>query len=249
MMLLTRSRFFCLLTLAALLLSACLPVPAPTLPASTPTQVIPATLTVTATSRPTLPPPTATRTPLPTETETVTPTPRPTPRRVLIISIDGLRPDAIALAPMPNLLALMQTSAYSLTAQTIFPSVTLPAHTSMLTGVRMEKHGITWNDWVPTNPVVSVPTVFAAAKQAGYSTAMFVAKEKFRHLLQPGTVDEFDTLSPLRWCLRSTVPSMGERMMVFSYRAWASRKLAFASCRSASASDWSSSRAWSSTSE
>ncbi|MDW8309329.1 MAG: alkaline phosphatase, partial [Verrucomicrobiales bacterium] len=39
--------------------------------------------------------------------------------------------------------------------------------------------------------VVSVPTVFTHARAAGRSTAMFVGKEKFRHLLQPGTVDEF----------------------------------------------------------
>lgn len=57
------------------------------------------------------------------------------PLHVLIISIDGLRPDAIFQAPMPNLIALMQTSAYTLNAQTIFPSLTLPSHTSMLTGL------------------------------------------------------------------------------------------------------------------
>jgi hypothetical protein len=40
--------------------------------------------------------------------------------------------------------------------------------------------------------VVQTPTVFALAKEGGFSTAMFVGKEKFRHLLQAGTVDEFD---------------------------------------------------------
>lgn len=61
----------------------------------------------------------------------------------------------------------------------------------MLTGVPMAKHGVTWNNWSPTNGTVGVPTVFTAARQAGLSTAMFVGKEKFRHLLQPNTVDEF----------------------------------------------------------
>ena len=60
-----------------------------------------------------------------TETPTLTPTSAPHATRVLILSIDGLRPDAIALAPMPNLLALMQNSAYTLNAQTVLPSVTL----------------------------------------------------------------------------------------------------------------------------
>lgn len=115
----------------------------------------------------------------------------PRTEHIFIISIDGGSPSVMRRSPMPVLEKLAREGAVTWTAQTIRPSITLPAHTSMLTGVRMEKHGITWNDWVPTNPVVRVPTIFAAAKAAGYSTAMFVAKEKFRHLLQPGTVDEF----------------------------------------------------------
>ena len=61
----------------------------------------------------------------------------------------------------------------------------------MLSGVPMEKHKVTWNNWSTTNGTVSVPTVFSMAKQAGFSTAMFVGKEKFHHLAQPGMVDEF----------------------------------------------------------
>src|SRR5919106_5858529 len=75
------------------------------------TATLPPTLSGTATPAQTG---TATETPAPT----ITPTPAPLTRRVLILSIDGLRPDAISLAPMPNLLALMQSGAYSLSAQT-----------------------------------------------------------------------------------------------------------------------------------
>src|SRR5512145_2285954 len=103
MLTLPRLRLFHLLTITALFLSACLPTgtvaipPAPTatlVPPPTTTPFLPATATL---------PPTATLTPLPTETETITPTPLPVTRRVLILSIDGLRPDAIVQAPMPNL--------------------------------------------------------------------------------------------------------------------------------------------------
>jgi bisphosphoglycerate-independent phosphoglycerate mutase (AlkP superfamily) len=37
---------------------------------------------------------------------------------------------------------------------------------------------------------VNLPTVFSLAKAAGYKTAMFVGKEKFKHLELPGTIDE-----------------------------------------------------------
>jgi predicted AlkP superfamily pyrophosphatase or phosphodiesterase len=111
---------------------------------------------------------------------------------VFIVSIDGGKPEVISECEMPVLKGLAAQGAGTWTAQTISPSVTLPSHTSMLTGVGPDKHHVLWNSWKPKAGVVSVPTIFAEAKTAGFSTAMFVGKEKFRHLLRPGTVDEFD---------------------------------------------------------
>ena len=91
-----RNRF--LIGLALLLLLAC-QVPAlatPTLP-----PLPSATETATASQSP-VPTGTATGMPTATETATLTPTPLPPARRVLILSIDGLRPDAIALALKSN---------------------------------------------------------------------------------------------------------------------------------------------------
>ena len=94
---------------------------------------------------------------------------------------------------MPVLKQLVVEGAHTWVANTIFPSITLPSHTSMLTGVGPDKHKILWNEWIPTNGLVTVPTVFSLAKHAGLSTAMFVGKEKFRHLDLPDTfVDHFD---------------------------------------------------------
>ena len=111
---------------------------------------------------------------------------------VFIVSIDGGKPAVIEQSAMPTLKGMVSDGAHTWTANTIFPSKTLPSHTSMLTGVGPDKHMIAWNNWVPTNGVVKVPTVFSEAKKAGLSTAMFVGKEKFRHLVIPGTVDKFD---------------------------------------------------------
>jgi len=116
----------------------------------------------------------------------------PRAAHVFIISIDGGSPEVMQRSQMPVLKKLATEGAHTWRAQTIIPSLTLPAHTSMLTGVRQDKHQITWNSWSPTNGVVRVPTVFTAAHSVGFSTAMFVWKEKFRHLLQPGTVDVFN---------------------------------------------------------
>lgn len=111
---------------------------------------------------------------------------------VFIISLDGGKPAVMHQSQMPALNQLVAEGACTWGAQTIFPSITLPSHTSMLTGVQPAKHHILWNSYKPEEGVVKVPTVFSLAKSAGLSTAMFVGKEKFKHLLQPGTVDEFD---------------------------------------------------------
>ena len=116
----------------------------------------------------------------------------PRSEHVFIVSIDGGKPAVIAQSEMPVLKRLVHEGASTWTATTIFPSSTLPSHTSMLTGVVPKKHKMSWNSWKLRRGIVGVPTVFSEAKAAGLSTAMFVGKEKFRHLVQPGSVDWFD---------------------------------------------------------
>lgn len=61
--------------------------------------------------------------------------------RVVLLIVDGLRPDAITPAAMP---ALHDFAArwWRTTARTITPSVTVPALTSLATGVSPATHGI-----------------------------------------------------------------------------------------------------------
>lgn len=109
---------------------------------------------------------------------------------VVVISIDGLRPDAIAKYNARTLLRLREEGSYARAAHTIFPSKTLPSHVSMLTGVTPDVHGVTWNtDKSKELGFVKVPTVFEVAKQNGFSTAAFFSKTKFQHLQKPGTLD------------------------------------------------------------
>jgi arylsulfatase A-like enzyme len=112
-------------------------------------------------------------------------------RNVILISIDGLRGDAIAASNARTLGRLLAQGSGTVTAQTILPSKTLPSHASMLTGVVPETHGITWNsDETDEFGVVPVPTVFELAHQAGYHTAAFFSKKKFNHLIREGSLDE-----------------------------------------------------------
>jgi arylsulfatase A-like enzyme len=111
-------------------------------------------------------------------------------RHVVVVSIDGLRPDAIAQYSAPTLQRLVREGSYTLTARTITPSKTLPSHTSMLTGEPPERHHVLWNTGVPTSVGrVDVPTIFGVARAHGYRTAAFFSKSKFQPLQQAGTLD------------------------------------------------------------
>ena len=125
---------------------------------------------------------------LPAIAQTETP---PQPRRdahVIMISIDGLVPDYYT-APArlglkaPNLTRMKLGGAYAEGVEGIFPTVTYPAHTTLITGVRPAIHGIVQNRIfeAPTAPQteewywfandVKTETLWSLSKKAGLVTA------------------------------------------------------------------------------
>ena len=125
----------------------------------------------------------------PADAEGAAERPVPAIRRALVVSCDGLRPDLVLRAKTPNMRRLMENGSYTLWAQTVKVSITLPSHTSMLTGVSPERHGVHWNDDQPALGYPKVPTLFEVAKKAGLTTAIAAGKSKFTTLNKPGTVD------------------------------------------------------------
>jgi len=112
-------------------------------------------------------------------------------RYALVVSVDGLRPDVLLRADAPALRGLMQRGIYSMWARTTDVAITLPSHTSMLTGEPPERHGVTWNgSKLPpgrTGPLV--PTLFVLAHRQGLTTALVAGKKKFGTLRDPVAVD------------------------------------------------------------
>jgi predicted AlkP superfamily pyrophosphatase or phosphodiesterase len=106
---------------------------------------------------------------------------------VLLISIDGLRPaDVLQVQQrglkLPNLEAFLQRGAYAHDVRGVLPTLTYPSHTTLITGVSPNLHGIGGNltfdptnknqqgwDWYASD--IKVPTLWDAAHMAGLSTA------------------------------------------------------------------------------
>ena len=106
--------------------------------------------------------------------------------RVVIISIDGLRPDAIEAAGAETVKKLIERGASCARAETIRPSITLPSHTSMLTGLDYSRHHVGWNTY--RAGYIVHPTVFSVLSQVGKKSAMIFSKEKFHFLANPKCV-------------------------------------------------------------
>jgi predicted AlkP superfamily pyrophosphatase or phosphodiesterase len=102
---------------------------------------------------------------------------------VILISIDGLRPEFYKDPQwaMVNLRQGMKTGAYSDGVTGVFPTVTYPSHTTIVTGVKPLKHGVYYNTpsepleitgkWMWDYKTIKVPTLFSAAEEKGLKTA------------------------------------------------------------------------------
>ena len=111
----------------------------------------------------------------------------------VVITLDGLRPDAISKSDVPNIKSFIKEGSYSLEAQTVIPSRTIPAHTSLVTGLNSKRHGMELSRWVQYMGYVDTETIFSIFKKHGLKTAMFVGKDKLEYLAKPGTVDHFES--------------------------------------------------------
>ncbi len=101
---------------------------------------------------------------------------------VVVVSIDGLRPDVITPS-MKALHRLYLQGSSAKTARTIDKSATLPSHASMVSGVDSPEHGLEFNAYKPDRGPIARPTMFSVTHAAGLPTYMFVGKAKLKHLL------------------------------------------------------------------
>jgi predicted AlkP superfamily pyrophosphatase or phosphodiesterase len=114
-------------------------------------------------------------------------TPAATAKPVLMISIDGLKPEYVTHASdhglkLPTLRRFLTEGTYAEGVVPVLPSVTYPDHTTLITGVWPEEHGIYNNTlfdpdrkfdsaWYWYAESIRVPTLWDAVHQAGIRTA------------------------------------------------------------------------------
>jgi arylsulfatase A-like enzyme len=103
----------------------------------------------------------------------------PALHRVIVLVLDGLRPDALDAFSLPHLQRLRHRAAATLSATTVAPSVTWAAMTSLLTGVHPAVHGIVRDQpHIPRPRAILTPLAQVIA-DAGLATSAFMADVPF----------------------------------------------------------------------
>jgi predicted AlkP superfamily pyrophosphatase or phosphodiesterase len=109
-------------------------------------------------------------------------------RHVILVSIDGFAAYHLsdATIDLPNIRALAAAGAQAASSESVFPTVTHPSHTTLITGVTPRRHGVVENTVtdrrtgssfhitnLPRRESIRVPTIFDAVHGAGLRTASF----------------------------------------------------------------------------
>ena len=105
--------------------------------------------------------------------------------KVLLMLMDGMRPDSLPNVPEAQTMIARGSSAMD--AQTVSPSVTLPCHMSLFHSVDPGRHGTTTNLFMPQ--VRPIDGIFDVLKMAKKRTAMFYNWHELRNLCRPGSLD------------------------------------------------------------
>ena len=108
--------------------------------------------------------------------------------KVILISIDGMRPDGLKACGNPYVETMEKTCAYSYEAKTVFPSETLQTHMSMVRSVPPQEHGVLTYRY--TKPVCQAKGLFETIQRGGKKggSAMFYGWEPLRDISRPSNL-------------------------------------------------------------
>lgn len=108
-------------------------------------------------------------------------------RKVLLILVDGMRPDSIGLCGDPSFEEFFKSGTYCMEARTVWPPVTLPCHISLFNSVAPQRHGTTTNGFSPpVRPVRDLVQVLADKKK---KSALLYTWQPLRDVCTPGKLE------------------------------------------------------------
>ncbi len=118
---------------------------------------------------------------------------------VILFVLEGVDRQSLKTGPMPALSRLAKEGAATWSAGTVTSSSRLPAMASLLTGLPVEKHGITWDTFEFSRGYPRPPTIFDYLDlSGGRDSAIFFMDESLYQLAKPEPYTDYQVCGPLK---------------------------------------------------
>ncbi len=121
------------------------------------------------------------------------------PEHVILFVLEGFGQDSLKGGAMPTLGKLVKDGAATWSATGVNPALRLPTMASLVTGMPVEKHGITWNVFEFSRGYSRSPSMFDYLDlSGGRDSAIFYMDESLYQLARPEVYTDYQLCGALR---------------------------------------------------
>ncbi|MGH7230029.1 MAG: alkaline phosphatase family protein [Nitrospiraceae bacterium] len=129
------------------------------------------------------------------------------PEHVILVVFEGVGQESLKGGSMPVVGRLVKDGSVTWSATAVNPPLQLPTMASLLTGMPVEKHGITWNSFDFIRGYPRPPTLFDYLDlSGGKDSAIFFMDEAMYQLAKPEPYTDYQMCGPMKpECSTATV--------------------------------------------
>ncbi len=118
---------------------------------------------------------------------------------VILFVLEGFGQESLKGGTMPSLSKLIKDGSVTWSASGVKPALRLPTMASLVTGMPVEKHGITWNSFELSRGYSRSPSLFDYLDlSGGRDSAIFYMDESLYQLARPEPYTDYQLCGPLR---------------------------------------------------
>ena len=118
---------------------------------------------------------------------------------VILFVLEGFSQNSLKGSSMPTLSRLITDGSVTWSATAVKPALRLPTMVSLITGMPVEKHGITWNTFEFSRGYPRAPSVFDYLDlSGGRDSAIFLMDESLYQMARPEPYTDYQMCGPLK---------------------------------------------------
>ena len=118
---------------------------------------------------------------------------------VILFVLEGFGQDSLKGGTMPTMSRLIKQGAVTWSATGVTPALRLPTMVSLITGMPVDKHGVSWNTFDFSRGYPRPPSVFDYLDlSGGRDSAIFLMDESLYQIARPEPYTDYQMCGPLK---------------------------------------------------